>query len=124
MRLDDELKKGGIDIPKIKNPLRYADEVLKMDGFNFREKFNACRRAIEVMIAPIVAARYLAYGPGFDENLGVEIGKWAYPFLAIIPGLVVGAPWGAYSALKMRNVREERERTREATRLDKEMLGI
>ncbi|HKZ34013.1 MAG TPA: hypothetical protein VJ142_02140 [Candidatus Nanoarchaeia archaeon] len=114
MRVNDQLKQFDVDITRIRGPLGYADQILKGAWFNIRERLNVYTGLVAGLFSPVVATRYLAF-PFESENLETEMMKWIFslPGFVLSPvSLAVGAALGASSAITIRTIREEREKSR------------
>lgn len=85
--------------------------LLKNGGLNLRERLNIYGGMIFGFVAPIIAARYLAFPLG-SKTLEEEAIKWASSLPAVITcpiTLPLGTALGNYSAKTNREIREEEE---------------
>ena len=94
------------------DPLKHADQILKDNGFNLRERLNVYAGMIEGLLSPIIFTRYFAL-PLESESPSAEALKWVVSLPAVILSpitLAAGTALGVGSAITERMVREEREK--------------
>lgn len=97
---------------KLDDIVNISKNLLKNGELNLRERANIYGGAIFGLLGPIVAARYLFFGLGYEESPEKEALKWVYS-LAVAPSVALGLPLGIIlglnSAKSLKKARQERE---------------
>ena len=109
-----DFSKKSSNLSKIFDDLyNQGSDFLKNGELNLREKANIYSGAMLGLIGPIVAARYLFFGPMLEETPEKEAVKWIQS-LVIAPSVALGLPAGVFlgarSAKALKETRQEREK--------------